>query len=153
MKTLLNPADADEVLARMEKIRPETSRRWGMMTAHQMVCHLSDGYRLYMGLKRAEPVDVPAPRWLIKWVALWVPRQWPQGFKSAPELDQQTSGTRPTAFDDDMRELRALANQFTRLPRDFSWPTTHPHFGPMTERDWMRLGYLHADHHLRQFGA
>jgi hypothetical protein len=25
-------------------------------------------------------------------------------------------------------------------------------FGPMSERDWMRWGYLHADHHLRQFG-
>jgi hypothetical protein len=25
-------------------------------------------------------------------------------------------------------------------------------FGPMTEKDWMRWGYLHADHHLRQFG-
>jgi Protein of unknown function (DUF1569) len=28
----------------------------------------------------------------------------------------------------------------------------HPIFGPMTAKDWMRWGYLHADHHLRQFG-
>ena len=25
-------------------------------------------------------------------------------------------------------------------------------WGKMTAGDWMRWGYLHADHHLRQFG-
>ena len=25
-------------------------------------------------------------------------------------------------------------------------------WGKMSARDWMRWGYLHADHHLRQFG-
>jgi hypothetical protein len=29
---------------------------------------------------------------------------------------------------------------------------THPFFGPMSREDWLRWGYLHADHHLRQFG-
>ena len=28
----------------------------------------------------------------------------------------------------------------------------HAFFGEMSERDWMRWGYLHTDHHLRQFG-
>jgi hypothetical protein len=28
----------------------------------------------------------------------------------------------------------------------------HPIFGRMTEAEWMRWGYLHTDHHLRQFG-
>ena len=33
-----------------------------------------------------------------------------------------------------------------------SYAPSHPMFGPMTPEDWMRWGYLHADHHLRQFG-
>jgi hypothetical protein len=32
------------------------------------------------------------------------------------------------------------------------WASTHPMFGVMTVGDWRRWGYLHADHHLRQFG-
>jgi hypothetical protein len=28
----------------------------------------------------------------------------------------------------------------------------HPMFKEMSEKDWMRWGYLHTDHHLRQFG-
>jgi hypothetical protein len=26
-------------------------------------------------------------------------------------------------------------------------------FGSMQRTDWLRWGWLHADHHLRQFGA
>jgi hypothetical protein len=29
----------------------------------------------------------------------------------------------------------------------------HPIFGELTEREWMRWGYLHTDHHFRQFGV
>jgi hypothetical protein len=28
----------------------------------------------------------------------------------------------------------------------------HPIFGRITRAEWLRWGYLHADHHLRQFG-
>jgi hypothetical protein len=30
---------------------------------------------------------------------------------------------------------------------------SHPIFGAMSAGDWLRWGYLHMDHHLRQFGA
>jgi len=153
MKTLANPSEKNELLARLQLIQPSTARNWGKMSAHQMICHLSDGFRLYMGLKQAESVNVPLPRWLLKWTALWVPRQWPQGYQSAPELDQLTNGTPPSVFKNDVQELQELLDRFTRQPRDFSWPAGHPHFGAMSERDWMRLAYLHMDHHLRQFGA
>ena len=29
----------------------------------------------------------------------------------------------------------------------------HPIFGPLTTSQWMRWGYLHVYHHLRQFGV
>ena len=29
----------------------------------------------------------------------------------------------------------------------------HPIFGPLTTWEWQRWGWLHADHHLRQFGV
>jgi hypothetical protein len=29
----------------------------------------------------------------------------------------------------------------------------HPVFGAMSDSAWRRWGYLHTDHHLRQFGA
>ncbi len=122
------------------------------MSAPQMICHLSDGFRMYMGLKPVKPASVPYPRSLMRWIALWVPIPWPHGFKTVPELDQQADGTRPLEFEKDVRDLCQLMERFTGRPRDYQFQP-HPHFGQMAEQDWMRLGYLHMDHHLRQFGA
>ena len=45
MKTLARQRDKAEILQRLSKVRPESVRRWGRMSAHQMVCHLSDAFR------------------------------------------------------------------------------------------------------------
>jgi hypothetical protein len=153
MKTLANPSDKDEILRRLQVIHPSTPRRWGKMTAHQMICHLSDAFRMFMGQNPVRPVPQPIPRSLLKYLALWAPVPWPKGFQAAPELDQQIGGTPPAVFDADMRELRELIDYFSATPRTFRWPQQHPHFGALSEKEWMRLGYLHPDHHLRQFGA
>jgi len=152
MKTLLNAKDKEELIARLQGVRPTSMRLWGKMSAHQMVCHLSDGFKMYMGLKPVSPASLPYPRSLLKWAALWTPIPWPTGFNTAPELDQHVGGTQPVQFDHDLRELQRLVDNFTRQPRGFQWQA-HPHFGKMSEKEWMRLGYLHMDHHLRQFGA
>ena len=49
MKTLARESDAAEILRRLRAVRPDSVGRWGRMSAHQMVCHLSDGYRLLTG--------------------------------------------------------------------------------------------------------
>ena len=49
MKSLRNPADREEILRRLEFIQPTSQRRWGRMSAHNMIYHLSDGSRLYDG--------------------------------------------------------------------------------------------------------
>lgn len=152
MKTLLNPNDKDDILIRLRKTRPASSRLWGKMSAHQMICHLSDGFRMYMGQKTVAAAGFPYPSRIMKSVALWTPIPWPKGFKSVPELDQQKEGTPPEGFERDVNELKILVDRFTRQPRDFQWQP-HPHFGQMSEKEWMRLGYLHMDHHLRQFGV
>jgi len=153
MKTLSRADDKAELLHRLQRVAPDTAARWGKMSAHQMICHLSDGFRLYMGDKKAAQAGGIHPSRILRWFALWVPMQWPHGFKTMPELDQEAGGgTSPVEFTRDRRELLELLERFTRAPRDFSWPA-HPHFGAMSERSWMRLAYLHADHHLRQFGC
>ena len=154
MKSLRNQADTDEILRRLEAVRRDSQRRWGRMMAQQMVCHLADGLRLYM--KEKDAAMVPASRIqrkVMKWATLWAPVPWPHGFQTMPELEQNGgSGTKPTEFAGDLRTLRDLTERFAKLPPDFAFPP-HPFFGTMCYDEWMRLAYLHADHHLRQFGA
>jgi hypothetical protein len=66
-----------------------------------------------------------------------------------PEIDQNIGGTRPTTFSADRTTLLVKLDQLARCTRVV---VPHPIFGPMSRSEWMRWGYLHTDHHLRQFG-
>ncbi len=152
MKTLLNQKNEEEILLRVGKIHLASSRRWGKMSAHQMIRHLNDGFKLYMGRLAVRDPGFPYPSRILKLGSLWVPIPWPRGFRTPPELDQQGMSVAPDEFEQDVDELNRLVKEFSRKARDFQWPC-HPYLGKMSEVEWMRLGYLHADHHLRQFGA
>ncbi len=71
MKTVMNPRDRNEVLDRLTKVRPGSQPRWGTMSAHQMVCHLSDSFRASLGEKYVSPSSTFLKRTLMKWAALW----------------------------------------------------------------------------------
>jgi hypothetical protein len=151
-KTLAHQRDKQEIIERIKKIQPSSQRRWGKMTAHQMLCHLCDSFRGPMGERRLSPAKLPGPRWLVKWIALDSPFRWPHGVPTRPEADQLIGGTPPIDFQIDRAELLHLLDRFTRNTRDFVWQP-HPMFGELPDEDWMRWGYLHTDHHLRQFGV
>jgi Protein of unknown function (DUF1569) len=151
-KTLSNPNHRDEILGRLNSVASSSERRWGRMTAHQMICHVADSFRAVLGDKKISPAQGMAPRRVMKWLALELPIRWPKGVRTRPEVDQLLGGTVPRAFETDREELRSILNRFTRQPRDFQFHP-HPMFGDMSDDEWMRWGYLHTDHHLRQFGA
>jgi hypothetical protein len=155
--TLSNPIDRQQIIERLGKIQPSSFRQWGRMSVNQMICHLSDSFRVTMGEKpwktqRISVTPIPLPLWFVKWVALGSPMTWPRGLRTRPEVDPEHGGTPPTQFEQDRSELVKLLERFTRQPREFEWQP-HPMFGTMSDRDWMRWGYLHMDHHLRQFGV
>jgi hypothetical protein len=92
-------------------------------------------------------------RTVVKWIALYVPLRWPPGIVTRPEIDQQLAGcTKPGDFGADVEQVEELVAIFTARGSGVIWPD-HPIFATMSEGDWMRWGYLHMDHHLRQFGA
>ena len=152
MKTLTNPQDKQEILDRLSRLRSDSPRAWGKMSAPQMICHLNDSYRLVSGEKSASSVANVFTRTFVKWVALSLPIPWPHSTKTMPEVDQFAGGTPPTDFEADRRELISLTEQFAGKPAYLA-TSRHPFFGKMSLDEWMRWGYLHIDHHLRQFGC
>ena len=117
-----------------------------------MVCHLNDSFRMAIGQKQVSDDSSALRRTVVKWIVLYLPLPWPAGILTRPEIDQEAGGTRPVNFDRDVADLETLMATITAETRNFLWQT-HPLFGPMSEADWLRWGYLHVDHHLRQFGA
>ena len=114
-----------------------------------MLCHLNDAYLFSLGRRSVAELKAPLPKAVFKLLALRVPLRWPRGFTAPPEIAQEQGGTAPGQFEQDRAALLASVNEFcTNLPQHC---LRHPYFGKMTADDWMRWGYLHADHHLRQF--
>jgi len=123
------------------------------MSAHQMICHAADALRMAMGEKTTTPDTTLFKRTLLKWVALYAPVPWPRGIDTSPELDQLGGGgTHPDAFADDVAHLVVQMQRVVEPARRLE-DQPHPYFGRMSRADWLRWGYLHLDHHLRQFGA
>ena len=57
MKTLARPEDKAEILRRLKHVRPDSVRRWGQMTAHQMICHLNDSFLGVTGQREVSPAS------------------------------------------------------------------------------------------------
>lgn len=119
------------------------------MSPHEAICHMADAFRMALGEK---PV-APAPgrlKPLVRFIALRLPLQWPQGIKTLPEVEQGLGGTPPVQFERDRDELLALIDRFCSAgPGDLA--PAHPMFDRMRKAEWGRWAYRHLDHHLRQF--
>jgi hypothetical protein len=151
MKTLARQRDGVDLLRRLEGLRPESARRWGKMSSHQMVCHLIDAFHMMTGQKVASDATGFLQRTLLKWIVLYLPLRWPTGILTRPEIDQEFDGRRPGDFAADVKALETLVRIAGAQNRHFEWPR-HPIFGRMSEAAWLRWAYLHTDHHFRQFG-
>ena len=152
MKTLGNEVDRTLVLERLGRLTAESPRQWGKMTPHQMVCHLNDSFKSVIGERQLSGSKSNVlTRTVVRWIALYAPFKWPHGVPTMAENDQERGGTPPVDFQRDLDDLSSMIDRLTSAERDFQWGH-HPLFAEMSERDWMRWGYLHMDHHLRQFG-
>ena len=150
-QTLDDPKLRAELVARLRRLAPESQRRWGKMTSHQAICHLSDSFHDMMGARAISSVATPFSRTFVRWIALHSGLPWPHGVKTRPEADQEIGGTRPVEFSQDRRQLEALIEQFaSRGGGDFQ---PHPMFGRLSTREWQHWGWRRTDHHLRQFGV
>jgi len=148
MSTFADVTAKTSICQRIGRLTPNALRQWGRMTPHQMICHLTDGYRLVVSGRKATRVDTFFSRSVMRWVALHTPVTWPKGIKTIPEVDQDLDGTKPAEWDRDHAELLLIIEQFEAIEGG-----RHPIFGPLTVVEWNVWAFRHADHHLRQFGV
>ena len=147
MKTLWNEQDRRELQERVVRLTPDSQRRWGKMTAPEMVAHLTDALRMALGdlpcASKKLPIRYPPLKQLIVY---WLP--FPKGAPTAPEL----VGRSAMSWRGEVSDLILLMDRFARQPEGCTW-AEHPGFGRLSRRAWGVLKYRHMDHHLRQFGV
>jgi hypothetical protein len=151
MKGLHQSEVRAEILARLEKLHPGSPRQFGKMNPHQAICHLTDSFKAVAGQRTMSLPPMAA--WqsaVLKWAALYLPIKWTTGIKTAPENDQQQQGSAPKDWNSDKAELLEWLEKFSSGKMAF---VVHPLMGNLSAEEWQRWGYLHCDHHLRQFGV
>lgn len=148
MRSVRDPASRRSLIARLERLSPDSQRRWGRMNVGQMSAHVADQLRIAVGDIPVQGVRGPfrfAPtRYLILHVL-----PWPKGKAQAP---RETFSTQPTELEADRAKLIELIERFAATP-DRDLAPVNPIFGRMTPHDWDVLSFRHLDHHLRQFGV
>lgn len=151
MKSFEEPKSLQEVLDRIRSVQPDSKGLWGVMTAHEMICHLREAYYFGLGERETKDRSNVVTRSLMRWVALHSSLQWAKGFKTGPSMDQKITPTMSDDFSRDQAELIVACTRFSTAAEEVR--PAHPIFGPLTRAEWMAWGWRHADHHLRQFGA
>jgi hypothetical protein len=148
VKSLASMNVLSETRERLHRLTAVDQARWGRMTAPQMAFHLSCAYEVALGERSVGPSKGPPP-WLLKWAGLRSGMRWPKNVPTTPELEVALREEPSAGFEESV--ARAVAKMEAVASGERS-AGSHPMFGLMTAADWMRWGYLHADHHLRQFG-
>ena len=149
MRTLSNLEDRQSIRDRLATVQPDDQRQWGVMSAAEMVCHVRGAFLAAMGEIESSPITTPIPPETLKAIALWEPIAWKPNFWTIPALKQGAPSMHAGIFEQDIAEALAAMEQFCKPDQVRA---DHAFFGAMSDADWMRWGYLHTDHHLRQFG-
>jgi len=148
MPTVADSAVLAALVARLERLVPESERRWGTLTAGEMLCHLGDANTgvLEPGRQDHSPLSRPVVRWL----ALVSPLRWPRGARTPAAVDPHAQGTKPGEF---ARDRARVIDSLKAIAAASAMSPSHSKFGRMTVPDWQRWAWKHTDHHLRQFGV
>ena len=146
LKSLFDPTVKEEIITRINSLKPATQRKWGKMDVAQMLAHCK------------APMGVPLGKHNLKGnfvFRLFAPLIKKQLYNDKPfrknlPTDKTFKIAEQREFETEKRELIALINCFSEetIVRD-----VHPLFGKLTLQQWSNSNWKHLDHHLQQFGV
>ena len=151
MKNLFDASVAQQVKTRLGQLEPQSERRWGKMTAAQMLAHCSLSMQWALGEVVPEKGSLSA-RLMGRLVKPLVFRNEDPLRKNSPTAKSLiVAGERDLGKERD--RLSGLIDKFAAEGAAGCTRNPHSFFGKMTPEEWAILMYKHLDHHLRQFGV
>jgi hypothetical protein len=146
MVLLHDPAVRDSTRTRIETLSPAATRRWGRMSAGQMLWHCNQVLKTSLRDVQVVPRRPPFPVGVLKFMLFRMP--WPHGAPTAPEY---VAGE-PRDFEAERKQSLELIDRFVgRKVEEGDWGRAV--FGEISGREWSCLQARHLDHHLKQFSA
>ena len=151
MKNLFDRKDTDEVIARINKLTPDTEKLWGSMSPAQMLAHCNVTYEMIY-----EPGKHSKPKGLMKYILkkfvkpmVVGDKPYRKNGKTAPAFVVNTKKD----FETEKKRLIDYLIKTQELgPNHFEGRESHS-FGALSLKEWQTMFYKHLDHHLSQFGV
>lgn len=150
MKSIFDKPNFDEILRRIDNLRPDSVRQWGKMDIAQMLAHCSHPIEQATGKSPAKDESSFFTRVVIRWFVLRMVKKGSFA-RNAP--------TSPSFVIADKRAFEAEKARLVQNIRDFYAKGqqgelgAHPAFGKFDNLQWGAITYVHLDHHLKQFSA
>ncbi len=141
---------ADGVIARINKLTPNTAAKWGKMTVSQMLAHCNVTYELVYENKHPKPNFI-LKAFLKSFVKKYVVGEgaYKPNTQTAPVFlikDQKNFEPEKTRLIAHIRKTQELGEN------SFDNKESHS-FGKLSKEEWNNMFYKHLDHHLSQFGV
>ena len=149
MQTLFDAQTYQDLVRRIESLRPDSARQWGKMSPAQMLEHLSRVLEMATGRK-------PSRQMLLGKLIGWMVRK--KYLSGTPFPKNGPTGPGFIIRDEPdfaavQQKAKTLLREFHELGERGCDGHVHGFFGPLTGTQWGETQFRHTDHHLRQFGA
>ena len=134
------------MIARLEKLTPDSKALWGKMNVAQMLAHLQMPLGVALGIHRIK--GNPVMRLFGSLIAskLWDDKPYKKGLPTAPSFRIVTE----KEFE---KEKAGALEMIRKFNENDLINGPHPVFGKMTKEQWGKANWKHVDHHLQQFGV
>jgi hypothetical protein len=147
VETLFDPACRDRVLARIERLRPDSKPGWGKMDAAQAMAHCALAMETATGdATLSRPLPVRLFGRLFK-RSMLSPKPYARNAATHPQLVVKT----PKDFDREKARLVASIRKFHDGGPASAARYVHALLGRLTGEEWDRFLLKHLEHHLKQF--
>ncbi len=150
LPNIFSQSVADEIIERIQQLKPTTPAQWGKMNVSQMLAHCNVTYEMAYENKHPKPNFLM--RLILKtFVKNLVVNEIP--YKKNAQTAPAFLITDEKEFDMEKNRLIQYIQKTVDLGAEsFEQKESHS-FGPLSITEWNNMFYKHLDHHLRQFGV
>jgi len=146
MPLLHDPATRASIEARINALKPDSTRAWGSMTPDQMLWHVNTFLEFALGEGTYDEMQSKIPKAIMRFMLIYMP--WPKGAPTHPNA----KATIRRDFEAERKRSLELINRFVSRPIDGPWPEDKA-WGKVDGQFASKLQVKHWDHHLRQFSV
>ena len=151
MESIFNESGVTNIIARIDKLTPESKAQWGKMNVAQMLAHSQAPLNVGLGKHPLGKYN-----FIIRAIGRMVKNKLVKDetpFKKSQPTDKSFVVADAKEFKDEQAKLKDAVKQFSSVGKAGKLVGQHPFFGALSHDEWDKLQWKHLDHHLRQFGV